>query len=65
MKKFFWAFFLLSIFFLLTVVLSFALFCVTAPSLEKTGGIAVEIPQGSSLNKISALLEENGTIRED
>ena len=63
MKKFFWAFFLLSIFFLLTVVLSFALFCVTAPSLEKTREIAVEIPQGTSLNKISALLEETGAIR--
>jgi UPF0755 protein len=63
MKKFFWALLLLSIFFLLTVALSFALFCVTAPSLEKTGEIAVEIPQGSSLNKISALLEETGAIR--
>ena len=63
MKKFFWPVVLLALFSSLTIVLSFALFCVTAPSLEKTGEIAVEIPQGSSLNKISALLEENGAIR--
>jgi UPF0755 protein len=63
MKKIFWPVFLLVLFSLLTIVLSFALFCVTAPSLEKTGEIAVEIPQGSSLNKISALLEEAGAIR--
>jgi len=63
MRKFFWAVFLLSIFFLLTVAISFALFCITPPSLEKTGEIAIEIPQGSSLNKISVLLEETGVIR--
>ncbi len=63
MKKLFWAFFLLAVLFSLTVAFSFALFCVTAPSPQKTGEIAIEIPQGSSLNKISALLEEAGAIR--
>ena len=63
MKKFCWALLLLSVFSSLTVALSFALFCVTPQLLEKTGEIAIEIPQGSSLNKISVLLEETGAIR--
>jgi len=63
MKKFCWALLLLSVFCSLTVALSFALFCVTPQLLEKTGEIAIEIPQGSSLNKISVLLEETGAIR--
>ena len=63
MKKFCWALLLLSVFSSLTVALSFALFCVTPQLLEKKGEIAIEIPQGSSLNKISVLLEETGAIR--
>jgi UPF0755 protein len=47
----------------LVFVLSFALFAVTAPSHGKPGAVPVEIPQGSSLNKIASLLEDAGAIR--
>ena len=63
MKKFFWPIVLLALFSSLMVVLCFAFFCVTAPSIDKPREVSIEIPQGSSLNKISALLEEAGAIR--
>ena len=54
---------LISLFAALIIALSFALFAVTRPSGGKSGGISVEIPQGSGLNKIAALLEDAGAIR--
>jgi UPF0755 protein len=47
----------------LVISLSFALFAVTIPSGGKSGEVSVEIPQGSGLNKIAALLEDAGAIR--
>ena len=54
---------LISLFSALIIALSFALFAVTVPSRGKTGDVFIEIPQGSGLNKIAALLEEGGAIR--
>jgi UPF0755 protein len=47
----------------LIIALSFALFAVTKPARGKSGTVSVEIPQGSGLNKIAALLENAGAIR--
>jgi len=57
------SFILISLFSALIFTLSFALFAVTVPSRGKSGEVFIEIPQGSGLNKIAALLEEGGAIR--
>jgi UPF0755 protein len=57
------SFILISLFSALIFALSFALFAVTAPSRGKSGEVLIEIPQGSGLHKIAALLEEGGAIR--
>lgn len=63
MKYRFLSIILICLFFALIFTLSFALFAVTAPSQAKSGAVFIEIPQGSGLNKIAALLEEGGAIR--
>lgn len=63
MKTFFSLVLLLVVFPALLVTLSFALFCVNPTSPQKTGELAIEIIQGSSLRTIASLLEKAHAIR--
>lgn len=62
MKKFL-SLLLLCFFSALLAGLGFSLYCVTASSNGKSGDVIIDIPQGSSLSKISEILEQSGAIR--
>lgn len=62
MKKFFFSLLLLFFLAALLSVLGFGLYCITIPFNSKSGEVIVDIPYGSSLSKISLLLEEQGLL---
>lgn len=62
MKNFLFSFLILFFLAVFLSALGFALYCITIPASSKAGEIIVEIPYGSSLNKISLMLEDKGVL---